>query len=217
MGLYKKHPKHYVAVDCVIFGYKDEEIRLLLYPRGFEPSKGGWSLLGGFIQERESSDQAAWRILKQTTGLKDIFMEQVQVFSEPGRDPEARVISIAYYALIRIDRHDKNLVRENGAHWWPITKLPSLVFDHKEMVDKALLKLQQKAGYGLVGKEMLPEMFTLMQLRKLHEAIYQKELDPGNFRKKILSFNLLKRLNIKNSSESRKGAYYYQFSDKKPN
>lgn len=210
MELYKIHPQHYVAVDCVILGYQDEEIKLLLYPRSFEPYKGNWSLLGGFVQDNESADEAAARILKQTTGLEQIFLEQVASFSEPNRDPEARVISLAYYALIRIDLHDEERVKENGAYWIPIRKLPKLIFDHQEMFGKALVKLQQKAGYGLCGSELLPEMFTLIQLRKLYEAIFQHEFDPGNFRKKILSLGLLEKLNVKDASESRKGAFYYR-------
>ena len=211
MELYKIHPRHFVAVDCVILGYQDDEIKLLLYPRSFEPHKGEWSLLGGFVQENESADEAASRILKQTTGLEQIFLEQVASFSEPNRDPEARVISLAYFALIRIDLHDEECVRENGAYWIPIRKLPNLIFDHQEMFKKALKKLQQKAGYSLCGRELLPEMFTIIQLRKLYEAIFQREFDPGNFRKKILSFGVLEKLSVKDATESRKGAFYYQF------
>jgi len=210
MELYKLHPQHYVAVDCVLLGYQDEEIKLLLYPRSFEPYKGKWSLLGGFVQDNESADEAAARILKQTTGLEQIFLEQVASFSEPNRDPESRVISLAYYALIRIDLHDEERVKENGALWISINKLPNLIFDHQEMFEKALVKLQQKAGYSLCGSELLPEMFTLIQLRKLYEAIFLREFDPGNFRKKILSLEVLEKLNVKDASVSRKGAFYYK-------
>jgi ADP-ribose pyrophosphatase YjhB (NUDIX family) len=210
MELYKIHPQHYVAVDCVILGYQDEEIKLLLYPRSFEPYKGKWSLLGGFVQDDESADEAAARILKQTTGLEKIFLEQVASFSAPDRDPEARVISLAYYALIRIDLHDEERVKENGAYWISVNKLPNLIFDHQQMFEKALVKLQQKAGYSLCGSELLPEMFTLIQLRKLYEAIFQREFDPGNFRKKILSLGVLEKLSMKDASESRKGAFYYK-------
>lgn len=209
--MYKQHPKHYLAVDCSIFGYEEGELKLLLYPRGFEPSQGKWSLMGGFVQENESVEEAARRVLLQTTGLKDIFLEQASAFSKPDRDPGARVVSMTFVALIRIDIHDKDLVRENGAHWWPVTKLPSLVFDHEAMVENALALLQQKASIDLIGKELLPDRFTLMQLRNLYEAIFQKTFDPGNFRKKVLSIGILERLNLKNTTESKKGAYYYRF------
>ena len=210
MEHYTEHPKHFVAVDCVIMGYDEGELCLLLYPRGFEPSKGAWSLMGGFIQDNESSDDAVKRVLRQTIGLEDIFMKQVAAFADPYRDSEARVISIAYYALVRMSEHDKACVREHGAHWWPISALPEMIFDHGDMVKKALVKLQQEAGYRLIGKELLAERFTLLQLRKLYEAIFQREFDPGNFRKKILSLDVLERLNEKDSSESKKGAFYYR-------
>ena len=210
MKRYNKHPRHFVAVDCVILGYNEGELCLLLYPRGFEPSKGAWSLMGGFVQEDESSDDAAKRVLKKTTGLENKFLKQVSIFSEPKRDPEARVICVAYYALVRMEEHDKACVREHGAHWWPLSELPEMIFDHGMMVEKALLKLQQEAGYRLIGRELLAEKFTLLQLRKLYEAIFQRKFDPGNFRKKILSLDVLERLNEKDSSESKKGAFYYK-------
>lgn len=209
MHYYGQHPKFLFSVDCVIFGYEDEQLKLLLYPRAFEPVKGSWSLMGGFVQQNESSEKAATRVLLQTTGLSNIFLEQVSTFSLPERDPFERVISITYFALIRIDHFDKKQVNEFGAKWWPVTGLPELIFDHKEMVEQALARLQQKAGSSLVGSELLPGKFTLMQLRKVYQAIYQREFDPGNFRKKILSLGVLEKLNHKNSTESKKGAYYY--------
>jgi 8-oxo-dGTP diphosphatase len=211
--IYKQHPRHYVAVDCSIFGYEEGELKLLLYPRGFEPARGKWSLMGGFVQQDESLEEAARRILLQTTGLQDIFLEQAAAFSKTDRDPGARVISMTFVALIRIDQHDKELVRENGAHWWPVTKLPALIFDHDAIIRNALSVLQQKAGINLVGKELLPELFTLMQLKNLYEAIFQRTFDPGNFRKKVLSLDIIERSNEKNTSESKKGAYYYRFKE----
>jgi 8-oxo-dGTP diphosphatase len=209
---YIGHPKYLLAVDCVILGYENEELKLLLYPRGFEPVKGKWSLMGGFVLSNESCEEAACRILNQTTGLENIFLQEVGTFSNPDRESFTRVISVAYYALIRIHQHDLELVREHGAQWWPLSLLPELIFDHGEMISKALIRLQQKAGYSLVGSELLPEKFTLLQLRKLYEAIYQREFDAGNFRKKMLSLEMLVRTNEKNSADSRKGAYYYTIS-----
>lgn len=214
MEYYKQHPKFLVAVDCVVFGYEAGELKLLLYPRAFEPVKGEWSLMGGFVHEGESSDEAACRVLKQTTGLGDIFLEQVHAFSDPDREPFVRVISITYYALIRIDRYKKNNTEKFGAKWWAINELPPLIFDHEKMICLSLKKLQQKAGFSLVGSELLPSKFTLLQLRKLYEAIYQRAFDPGNFRKKMLSLGVLEKLDYKNSTESKKGAYYYRV---KPN
>ncbi len=214
--IYKQHPKHYVAVDCSIFGYEEGELKLLLYPRGFEPARGKWSLMGGFVQNNESLEEAARRILLQTTGLHDIFLEQAAAFSNPERDPGARVISMTFVALIRIDMHDKELVRENGAHWWTVTNLPLLIFDHEAMIQNALALLQQKAGINLIGKELLPDLFTMMQLKNLYEAIFQRSFDPGNFRKKVLSLDILERSSEKNTTESKKGAFYYRFNEADP-
>lgn len=211
---YEGNPRHLLAVDCVIFGYEDEELKLLLYPRAFEPVKGQWSLMGGFVSDDESCEEAACRILRDTTGLQRIFLEQVGVFSDPGRDHFARVVSVGFYALIPIQKQDLDLILEHGAQWWPITSLPPLIFDHAGIVNKALSSLQQKAGYSLAGSELLPPKFTLLQLRKLYEAIYQRQFDAGNFRKKMLSLGLLQKTGEKNLTESRKGAFYYTLDKK---
>lgn len=214
MSYYENQTKFLVSVDCVVLGYEDEQLKLLLYPRAFEPVKGSWSLMGGFVNSLESAEEAANRILQETTGLSNIFLEQVSTFSDPFREPFERVISVVYFALIRITQSDEELIKSHGANWWPVTKLPKLIFDHEEMVKESMNILQQKAGTSLVGVELLQERFTFMQLRKLYEAIYQREFDPGNFRKKILSLGVLEKLNQKNSTESKKGAYYYRL---KPN
>lgn len=209
-NLYKQ-VRHLVAVDCIIFGYEDGELKLLLFHRGIVPAKGEWSLLGGWVNEDETVEDAAARVLQQTTGLKDIYLEQVHVFSDPSRDAGGRVISIAFNALIDIKNHNKDLVREHGAHWWGISELPNLIFDHDQMVEKALQKLRSKAGHEIVGKELLPKYFTISELRTLYNAIFQKEFDPGNFRKKILSLNAIEKTRKKNTTDSKRGAFYYQF------
>jgi hypothetical protein len=169
--------------------------------------------MGGFCGNEETLEMAAKRVLEQTTGLTDIYLEQVAAFSKPDRDPAARVVSVAFYALIRIDQHDEEKVKNSGAQWWSINEIPPLIFDHQEIVSKAKERLQMKASLELVGRELLPEKFTLMQLRRLYEAIYQRELDPGNFRKKVLSLNVLEKTNTKNTTESKKGAFNYRFRD----
>lgn len=202
-----------IAIDCIIFGYEQNELKLLLFRRHIPPSQGEWSLIGGWVRKDESVETAAKRVLRQITGLQDIYLEQVHVFSHPDRDPGGRVISVAFYALIDIDKYDQALVREHGAHWFPVTDKPKLIFDHEEMVEKAFEKLRLKASYQIIGKELLPPRFTLTQLRSLYNSIFQREFDPGNFRKKILSANILEKLNIKNMTESKKGAYYYRFKE----
>ena len=214
-SLYQSHDKHWVAVDSIIFGYENEQLKLLLIKRDMEPEKGKWSLVGGWVKSDESAEDAAYRVLTNITGLKDIFMEQVSVFSKPQRDSGGRVISLVFYALIDIKAHNYQLVHKYGAKWWPVTEAPDLIFDHEEMVQQALERLRMKASRDLVGRDLLPEEFTLIELRKLYNSIFLKEFDPGNFRKKILSLNATVRLNKKYNSESKKGAYYYRFKDRK--
>lgn len=214
-SIYQVLDKHWVAVDNVVFGYEKEQLKLLLFKRTIEPAKGEWSLVGGWIKPDESAEDATYRVLTSITGLKDIFMEQVSVFSKPNRDPGGRVISIVFYALIDIQAHNNQLVDKYGAKWLPVNQLPDLIFDHNEMVQQALEKLRMKASRDLVGRDLLPDEFTLTQLRRLYNSIFMKEFDPGNFRKKILSLNATVRLDKKSSLESKKGAYYYRFKDKK--
>ncbi len=209
--LYDKYPKMHVAVDCVIFAYDNEQLKVLLYPRNIEPRKGAWSLMGGFVDAQESLEDAARRVLLQTVGLSNIFMEQVYAFSAPDREPDERVISMAFYALIRNDEHNHELVRRHKGEWWPITQLPNLIFDHKEMIGMALIRLQHKASRELTGCNLLPEQFTLTQLNNLYNAIFQREFDSGNFRKKILSLNVLHQTPYKDRHGSKKGAYLYTF------
>lgn len=213
MGIYKQKAQHLLAVDCVLFGYEDDELKLLLFHRVLPPVAGEWSLVGGWVNENESVETAASRVLKNITGLTNIYMEQVEVFSKPDRDPGAHVISVVFNALVDIKKHNSELVRELGAQWIPISRLPELIFDHSEMFKKALYKLQLKASYNLIGVELLPEEFTITQLRKLYNGIFLKELDPGNFRKKILSLKILERLDKKDLSESKKGAFFYKIKE----
>ncbi len=214
MKLYSKHSRHLVAVDCIVFGYDilKKEIKLLLVKRSFHPSKGKWSLEGGFVEKDESLDEAANRILSRLTGLDNIYLKQSLVYGEVTRDPGARVISVAYFALITIMDIDRELAEKNGAHWRSISHLPDLIFDHSEMVKKALKDLQDQVKIKPVGFELLPEKFTLVQLQELYEAIYQKNLDKRNFRKKILSMDILEKLDEKEKDTSKKGAFYYKFN-----
>ncbi|MBU3927687.1 MAG: NUDIX hydrolase [Bacteroidetes bacterium] len=208
---YGSQEKHLLAVDCVIFGYERGELKLLLFKRQLEPEKGNWSLIGGWVKPNETVEQAAERVLLKITGLSRIFQEEVKVFSAPDRDPGGRVVSVAFYALIDIKSHDKELVKQYGAQWWPVTKLPELIFDHAQMVNFSLQKLREKASFELVGVDLLPPEFTITQLRQLYNSIFSREFDPGNFRKKILSLNAVVRLDEKDTLDSKKGAYYYIF------
>jgi ADP-ribose pyrophosphatase YjhB (NUDIX family) len=215
MKIYSNYTKHFVAVDCIIFGYDilEKEIKLLLSKRMFEPAKGRWSLAGGFVEPKESLDDAAIRILRKLTGLESVYMMQSYSYGETDRDPGDRVISIAYFALIAIRDINKELAEQNGVSWRSLSRLPDLIFDHPIMVRRALTDLQNEIKIRPVGFELLPEKFTLVQLQDLYEAIYQRKVDKRNFRKKILSMGILEKLDEKERETSKKGAYYYKFNE----
>ena len=210
---YASHSKMYVATDCIVFGFDRGELKLLIFRRRVEPDKGKWSLIGSFVNLNEDVDEAAQRVLTEITGLKDIFFEQSKTYGKSERDPGYRCISVAQYALIRIDEYDKALVKKHGAFWYRLKEMPRLVLDHDQMVEDALKLLRRKARNQPIGFELLPEKFTLPQLQSLYEAIYQRELDARNFRKKVLSLNVLIRLEEKDKSNSKKGAFLYRFDD----
>lgn len=217
MDFYSKYDKLLVAIDSIVFGFDedDRELKLLVLKRKFEPAKGDWSLMGGFTEKDESLDEAARRIVLQLTGLDNVYMEQLYAFGEPDRDPGGRIISVAYFSLIRINEYDRERVKKNGAYWISLSKLPKLIFDHSEMVSKALRKLRIRARTQPIGFELLPEKFTIPQLQGLYEAIYQQPFDKRNFRRKILSMGLLEKLDEKEKETSKKGAFYYQFNQQK--
>lgn len=212
---YANAPQHLVAVDSIVFGFDNYELKILLIRRPVEPNKGEWSLMGGFVQDYEDVDAAAKNVLLKLTGLSDVYLEQLYTFGNVNRDAGARVISVAYYSLIKINDYDKEVVRKNGAEWFKASEHPSLVFDHNDMVQNAISKLRRKCRTQPIGFELLPEKFTIPQLQSLYEAILMKPLDKRNFRKKMLSMNLLDKLEEKDKESSKKGAYYYKFNNLK--
>lgn len=212
---YPTEDRQLLAVDCVIFGFDNQELKLLLIRRNMEPGKGMWSLMGGFPKKDEGLYESAGRVLKQLTGLENVYLEQLFAYGALDRDPGERVVSVAYCSLIRIGDYDKNLVKENDAHWVTMSEIPDLVFDHREMVDKALRRLRRRAKIQPIGFELLPDKFSMPQLQSLYEGIFQKELDKRNFRKKILSMGFLDKLTEKDKSSSKKGAFLYQFNPEK--
>ena len=212
-NFYKENPRFYVAVDCIIFGFHKGTLNLLLLKRNFEPSKGKWSLMGGFVQKDESVDNAAKRVLKELTGLDNVYMEQVGVFGEIERDPGERVISIAYYALINVDDYDRELVDRYNASWTDINNLPKLIFDHMEMVDKARSRMKQKASYKPIGFNLLPKLFTLTQLQTLYEAIYGESMDKRNFRKRVAEMEFIEMTDEIDKTGSKRGARLYRMNN----
>jgi len=202
--------KHFLfAVDCIIFGYDGQDLKLLVIKRGIEPLKGCWSLVGGFISEKESSENAAIRVLKDLTGLDGIYMEQLYSFSEPNRDTVERTISIAYFALIDIQKYKRQINENYHPAWFSINDLPELIFDHTKIVELAKEKLRYNAALHPLLFELLPDKFTMPQLQSLYEAVYNSEFDNGNFNRKLLSTKLLLKLKDKDKQNSKKGAFYY--------
>ena len=214
MDFYSKFPKILVAVDAIIFGFNENEfdLKLLLLKRNFEPEKNKWSLMGGFVAPDESLDKAAQNIVSRLTGLDNVYMEQLFAFGDINRDAGGRIISVAYFSLLKINDHDSELVKKHGASWISVNELPTLIFDHKEMVEKALRKLRIRARTQPIGFELLPKKFTIPQLQRLYEAIYQIPFDKRNFRRKLLAMSLLEKLEEKEKETSKKGAFYYRFN-----
>ncbi|MDD3078837.1 MAG: NUDIX domain-containing protein [Paludibacter sp.] len=212
---YSAQDSFLVAVDCIILGFADNQIRLLVHDREIEPAAGGMSLMGGFVRSNESLNDAAIRVLTSLTGLENIFMEQVGMYGEIARDPGERVISCVYYALIDIREHDESRLSKHNAYWINVNQADKLIFDHAQMVRDAITILRRKAAIQPIGFNLLPEKFTLTQLQSLYEAIYDQPMDKRNFRKKMLGFDFLEKLNEVDKSSSKKGAYYYKFRQDK--
>lgn len=211
---YNINSKFYVSVDCIIFGFDQGELKLLLLKRNFEPAMGKWSLMGGFVQDNESVDDAAKRVLKELTGLEDVFMEQVGTFGDIKRDPGERVISVAYYALVNVNEYDRSLVQQHNAYWIKIDELPPLIFDHPEMIAKARELMKHQASDNPISFNLLPELFTLTQLQNLYEAIYGEQIDKRNFRKRVAMMDFIEKTDFIDKSGSKRGAYLYKFNDK---
>lgn len=209
---YKKNKKIHLAVDCIIFGFNNENLEILLIKRGFEPEKNKWSLMGGFVLENEAPEDAAERVLKTLTGLDNIYMEHFTVFGDPNREKQDRVVSLCYFALIDTEKYKEILNDNYEARWFNIDKHPELIFDHKKMVNAARKRLKTKAALYPILFELLPEKFTIPQIIQLYEAIYENQLDKRNFNRKLLASNLLIKLDEKDKENSKKGAYYYNLN-----
>jgi ADP-ribose pyrophosphatase YjhB (NUDIX family) len=210
---YSEGTKVLIAADCIIFGFEEDKLKLLIIKRQIEPDKGKWSLIGSFIKEDESVDNAAKRILKELTGLDNVYMSQLYAHGEVERDNGARVISVSYYALINIEKYKSQLDESYGACWVSLSDLPEMIFDHGLMVKMALERLRTEAKLKPIGFELLPKKFTLPKLLSLYEAIYQKKIDKRNFRKSILRTGVLEKLDEKDKESSKKGAFYYCFNE----
>ncbi len=212
---YTNNSRFLIAVDCIILGFRNKELHLLLTRRPVEPMKNEWSLMGGFMDEQESLNEAAEKILFQFTRQKNIYMEQVGAYGELNRDTGDRVVSVVFFGLVKMEQFDTSLAKEYDARWTDINELPRLVFDHNRMVGDALKLLRHKISTEPVIFNFFKEKFTLPALQELYEAIFQMPLDKRNFRKKLTSMDLLDKLEAKDKEGSKRGAYYYSFNPDK--
>ncbi|MBS1975419.1 MAG: NUDIX hydrolase, partial [Bacteroidetes bacterium] len=210
MTRYSKQTRLLLAIDCIIFGFDGSNIKLLIIKRGMEPEKGRWSLMGGFLQPKESLKECANRVLNQLTGLEGVYLEQLRTFSEYDRDPVERTVSVAYFALIDINKYEKQLSHDYSAEWFLLSEKPKLIFDHDEMVKLAQKQLRYKASLHPILFELLPEKFTIPQLQGLYEGVYDTSFDNRNFSRKVLSTGLLVKQKEKDKLSSKKGAFYYK-------
>ncbi|WP_240627904.1 NUDIX hydrolase [Terrimonas sp.] len=215
LNYYSHKNKMLVAVDCIIFGFDGSQLNVLLIKRGFEPERGKWSLMGGFVHKDETAEAAAARVLKILTGLSDVYMEQLHAFTDINRDPIERTISLVFSSLIDINQYKEQLSDDYEAHWFPINEMPQLIFDHQKMVEMAKQKLRYKAAFHPIVFELLPEKFTLPQLQILYEGIYNQLMDKRNFSRKILSTGLLVKQKDKEKASSKRGAFYFKLDKRK--
>jgi 8-oxo-dGTP diphosphatase len=203
-----------ISVDCVIFGFDDNELKVLVIKSDLEEFNDLWSLLGDLVHLNEGTDAASYRILKEKTGLDDVFLEQVHTFGEVGRHPAGRVVTIAYYSLVDI-RHHQLKLSENELHWHPVNEIQEMAFDHKQILLTCLDRLQSKVFERPIVFNLLPEKFSLRQLQTVYEAILGTKLDRRNFRKKFLMMNWLVDTNELEQNVTHRPGRLYTFRMRK--
>jgi len=209
---YNEHSKVFVSVDCIIFGFEDKKLKLLIGKRQMDPGRGEWSLYGGFVEENEDLDEAANRVLYQLTGLEDIYMKQVGAYGAVDRDPGERVISIAYCALINVKDYDEKLLSEHNVEWVNLDEMPQLYSDHNEMVKNAIILLRRRISSEPLSFNLLPDLFTLTQLQHVYEAILGESIDKRNFRKRIKTIEYIEKTDLIDKLTSKRGAALYRFN-----
>lgn len=211
-----KYARPALAVDCVVFGLDEGDLKVALVQRDIEPFKSRWALPGGFVRVEESLDEAALRALREEAGIDKVYLEQLYSFGDLGRDPRERVVTVAYYALVKLGEHPVRAATDTSdARWFPVGALPGLAFDHDRIVRTALTRLQGKLHYEPVGFELLPRKFTLTQLQHLYETVWERELDKRNFRKKILSMDVLVNTGEKLTDVAHRAPFLYRFDERR--
>lgn len=211
-----KYPHPSVTTDCVIFGFDGIKLNVLLIERGIEPFKGKWAFPGGFLRMEESAEEGAFRELREETGLKAAYIKQFHTFSDPHRDPRERVLTIAYYALVKMEKVIGGDDAASAA-WFPIDEVPSLAFDHDKILRVALKELRKQIHFEPIGFELLPEKFTVKELQHLYEAILDVRFDRRNFYNKMRHLGILTQLDETVYNSPQKEAFLFKFNPKKYN
>ena len=211
-----EYPRAALTVDCVVFGMDDQDLKVMLIQRDLPPFEGEWALPGGFVRVEETVDEAARRELAEETGLKDVFLEQLYTFGAVDRDPRERVVSVAYFALVNLVDHRVQAATDaRQAAWFPVHYVPSLAFDHADILSVALERLRGKLSYQPLGFELLPKKFALSRLQHLYEVVLERELDKRNFRKKVLATGLLIETDEVQQDVAHRAARLYRFDERK--
>ncbi|HTK78569.1 MAG TPA: NUDIX domain-containing protein [Gemmataceae bacterium] len=205
-----------LTVDAVVFGLDDEDLKVLLIRRDLEPFRGKWALPGGFVRVEESLEDAVRRELQEETGISQVFLEQLYTFGDVDRDPRERVVTVAYYALVKLSDHRvKAATDARDAAWFAVSEARGLAFDHDRILGVALERLKGKVRYQPIGFELLPPQFTLSQLQRLYETVLETPLDKRNFRKKILGMDFLVPMDEVEKDVAHRAARLYRFDRKK--
>lgn len=205
-----------LSVDCVVFGYHNGTLKVLIIKRGASPFRGDWALPGDLVYPNEDIDVAARRVLKDLTGISKLFMEQTHVYGQVNRHPSGRVITTAFYSLIDIAKHDPHAAGwADGLYWMEVGKIPPLAFDHNLILSETLKILQDKVRRQPIGFELLPEKFALSHLQSLYEALLGEKYDKANFRKRILAMKILNDLNEMQTNVSHRPGRLYTFNQER--
>ena len=211
-----EYPRPALTVDCVVFGLDEEDLQLLLIQRDLPPFEGKWALPGGFVRMDETLEESARRELQEETGLENVYLEQLFTIGELDRDPRERVVTVAYYALVKLSDHRVQAATDaRNAAWFAVDDVPPLAFDHQEILGRAHDRLRSKVRYQPIGFELLPAKFTLRQIQHLYEVILDRPLDKRNFRKKILSMEILVELDEVETDVAHRAARLYKFDRRK--
>jgi len=211
-----EYPRAALTVDCVVFGLDEDDLQVLLIQRDLPPFEGDWALPGGFVRLDETLDEAARRELSEETGISNVYLEQLYTIGTVNRDPRERVVTVAYYALVNLSDHRVQAATDaRNAAWFAVDDVPSLAFDHEEILEMAHERLRGKVRYQPIGFELLPPKFTLRQIQHLYEVILDRPLDKRNFRKKILSMGILIELDEVETDVAHRAARLYQFDRRK--